>query len=151
MKKILLLPLCAWLMLCASLGLCTSCDIHMSDNGQLDGFWQLERIDTLDGGGSLDARPQRQFWSVQCDLLQMSDLNYRHDEYIWRFDYTGNTLRLYAPYCVDHAGHDRPVSDTQELEFYGVQNLEETYDIEQLDDRHMTLRSSLLRLRFNRY
>lgn len=128
----------------------TSCDIHMSDNGDLDGFWQLARIDTLQGG-SADVRSARLFWSVQSDLLQVSDLTYRHDAYILRFDHQGSTLRLSSPYLVDHAGSDVALTDSQPLHPYGIQHLDETFTIERLDADKLSLQSSLLRLEFNRY
>ena len=33
-----------------------ACDIHRSDNGDLDGFWQLKSVDTLSTGGTCDMR-----------------------------------------------------------------------------------------------
>lgn len=144
MKKLLLLPFCALL------AILTSCDIHFSENGDLDGFWQLARIDTI-GGGGIDTRPQRLFWSVQSDLLQVSDLNYLHDSYVWRFEHVNNTLRLHSPYCVDHAGNDIAVNDVRNVQPWGIPSLDQTFSIELLDDLHMTLSTADLRLQFNRY
>ena len=43
----------------------TSCEIETSDNGKLDGFWHLERVDTLATGKSVDYTNKLVFWGVQ--------------------------------------------------------------------------------------
>lgn len=131
-------------------GFFASCDIRLSDNGDLDGYWQLARVDTLHGGIT-DVCDRRLFWSVQAQLLQVSDLTYRHDACILRFEHTGSTLRVHTPYLVDHAGSDVPVSDAALLEPYGIQRLDETFTVERLDGKLMTLKGDCLRLEFNRY
>lgn len=146
MRQIFLLFLTSLL-----LGSLSSCDIHLSDNGTLDGFWQLARIDTLQGDGGADVRAQRLFWSVQNNLLQVSDLTYRHDAYILRFEHQGSTLSLSSPYLVDHAGSDVALTDSQPLHPYGIQQLEEVFRVERLDADKMLLVSPMLRLEFNRY
>ena len=35
-----------------------SCEIETSDNGELDGFWHLERIDSLEKGKTVDCSNQ---------------------------------------------------------------------------------------------
>lgn len=42
--------------------LLTSCDIETSDNGDLDGYWHLVRVDTLATGVSSDLSETRVFW-----------------------------------------------------------------------------------------
>lgn len=132
---------------------CTSCEWHTLDNGRLDGFWQLQRLDTLATGGSTDMVPRRIFWSVQARLLQVSDLNYVHDECILRFEQQDGQLHVWSPYVVDHAGSDIPVGadESELLHPFGIQELDETYAIERLDDDRLILRGSLLRLSFRRY
>ena len=39
-----------------------ACDIESTDNGNLDGFWHLEQVDTLATGGSLNLKEQKIFW-----------------------------------------------------------------------------------------
>lgn len=50
-----------------------SCDLETSDNGKLDGFWHLERIDTLATGRALDMSGEKVFWSFQVNLLQLQE------------------------------------------------------------------------------
>ncbi len=48
--------------------LLASCNVETSDNGPLDGFWHLERVDTLATGGTTDYSSGYVFWGVQKDL-----------------------------------------------------------------------------------
>ena len=128
----------------------SSCDLEMSDNGKLDGYWQLARIDTIDGGGC-DMVPSRIFWSVQLHLLQLSDHSGRNSTYLLRFEQSDNHLRVYDPYLSARNEGDKPLDDAAVLQPYGIQSLDELFVIEGLDNKNLTLKSSLLRLQFNRY
>lgn len=144
MKRILLtLPLLGLLSF-------SSCDLEMSDNGKLDGYWQLARIDTI-GGGGCDMVPSRIFWSVQLHLLQLSDHSGRNSTYLLRFDQGDTHLRVYDPYFSARNEGDKPLDDAAVLQPYGIQSLDELFVIEGLDNKNLTLKSSLLRLQFNRY
>lgn len=144
MKRILLtLPLFGLLSF-------SSCDLEMSDNGKLDGFWQLARIDTI-GGGGCDMVPSRIFWSVQLHLLQLSDHSGRNSTYLLRFEQGDTHLRVYDPYLSARNEGDKPLDDAAVLQPYGIQSLDELFVIEGLDNKKLTLKSSLLRLQFNRY
>ena len=144
MKRILLtLPLYGLLSF-------SSCDLEMSDNGKLDGFWQLARIDTI-GGGGCDMVPSRIFWSVQLHLLQLSDHSGRNSTYLLRFEQGDTHLRVYDPYLSARNEGDKPLDDAAVLQPYGIQSLDELFVIEGLDNKKLTLKSSLLRLQFNRY
>ena len=46
-----------------------ACDIHRSDNGDLDGFWQLKSVDTLSTGGTCHMRDSMRFWTFQATLF----------------------------------------------------------------------------------
>ena len=50
-----------------------SCNVETSDNGPLDGFWHLERVDTLATGGTTDYSSGYVFWGVQKDLIYIKD------------------------------------------------------------------------------
>lgn len=47
--------------------LLASCNVETSGNGSLDGFWHLERVDTLATGGTTDYSSGYVFWGVQKD------------------------------------------------------------------------------------
>lgn len=128
-----------------------SCEFETLDNGRLDGYWQMARIDTLRGGGR-DVVKARLFWSVQGNLLQTSDLTYRLPTCLFRFARVGDEeLRVYDPHVLDRQQGDRPITDTTLLCPYGIQQLEERFIIERLDHDHLQLCGPTLRLTFNRY
>lgn len=51
-----------------------SCTIETSDNGDFDGFWHLERVDTLATGNYLDLSKERVFWGVQHKLISCASI-----------------------------------------------------------------------------
>ena len=53
--------------------LLASCNVETSDNGPLDGFWHLERVDTLATGGTTDYSSGYVFWGVQKELIYIKD------------------------------------------------------------------------------
>lgn len=137
-------------------GMLASCELNTSDNGKLDGFWHLERVDTLATGGYTDLSQQRRFWAVQAKLINMRDADYDNRGYYFRFKQTSDSLILKEPYG-NHwhedqkDGGDVPVTDVEELTRYGVNNLEEHYHKESLTGSHMTLKSKTLRLFFTKF
>ena len=42
-----------------------SCELETSDNGKFDGFWHLERVDTLATGGSLNLDPKSMAYAAR--------------------------------------------------------------------------------------
>ncbi len=129
--------------------LTVSCDIEMSDNGNLDGYWQLASVDTIDGG-SRDMIHSRVFWSVQMNLLQLNKA-VDNTDYLMRFDYKDVNLRVFDPYLSARNTGDEPVTDIDMLRPYGVNSLDEEFEVETLTSSKMVLTSSMLRLYFNRY
>jgi hypothetical protein len=130
--------------------LLTSCDIETSNNGDLDGFWQLQSVDTLSNKASADMKSQGVYWGVQKDLVEVR--KYKGDSYnvYFKFDYSGNSLRLYSPYKDDRDEQDKAITDITLLRPLGVNALDESFTIEQLDDK-LVMSSSSLRLHFRRY
>lgn len=55
----------------------SSCTLETSDNGDLDGFWHLERVDTLATGNYLDLSRERVFWGVQHKLISCASITPR--------------------------------------------------------------------------
>ena len=57
--------------------LCTamiSCDIETSDNGNLDGFWQLTQIDSVAINKSVSMKESQIFWAFQTDVMEVRNL-----------------------------------------------------------------------------
>lgn len=131
----------------------TSCTLETSDNGKLDGYWHLERIDTLQTGGSKDMTNEKVFWAVQHKLMQLQGDT---ATYTLRFDETADSLVLKEPYKsggVSDAGErtDIPLADPHGLQPYGIQNLEEHFFKESLKGSSMVLRSAGFRLYFRKF
>lgn len=134
-----------------------SCEIETSDNGDFDGFWHLERVDTLATGGTLDLSKKRVFWGVQYKLISVYDIDKEGTfGYYLRFKQTSDQIVTHTPYKnnwhqdVENGG-DHPIDDPTQLAPYGINNLEEEFVKEKLDDGQMILRSKTLRLKFKRF
>lgn len=140
----------------AAVGMLASCELYTSDNGKLDGFWHLERVDTLATGGQKDLSEQRVFWAIEAKLLNVRDSDHDSRGFYFRFNQTADSLILTEPY--DYGGHDDqegggdvPVTDVEVLAPYGINNLEEHYQKESLTGSRMTLKSKTLRLFFKKF
>ena len=129
----------------------TSCELETSDNGKLDGFWHLERVDTLATGKSCDLSGQLLFWSVQMKLLNVSDKNYKLRSAFFRFEHANGTLRLYEPHEDDRMNADPAIEDISLIAPFGVNSLDEKYSVECLTGSEMVLRTEKLRLVFKRF
>lgn len=134
-----------------------SCEIETSDNGDFDGFWHLERVDTLATGGTLDLSKKRVFWGVQYKLISVYDIDKEGTfGYYLRFKQTSDQIVTHTPYKnnwhqdVENGG-DHPIDDPTQLAPYGINDLEEEFVKEKLDGGQMVLRSKTLRLKFKRF
>jgi len=124
-------------------------DFEKSDNGELDGLWQLTTVDTLATGHSADVRGLGIFWAVQADLLEIRDAEYAN--VFFRFLHEGNSLTLYSPVADSRPSSDRIVADEQELYRFGLNNLTDTLQVLELKKNKMTLQSERLRMHFRKY
>ena len=128
-----------------------SCDLETSDNGDLDGFWHMERVDTLATGGVCDLSERRVFWSVQVGLVNVTDYDKEARGYLFHFENVNSSLRLYDPYKDNREEGDIKVEDPSILSPYGVNALDETFRIEGLSANRMTLATDELRLSFKKF
>jgi len=137
--------------LCVLLSL-ASCKLETSNNGQLDGFWKLTRVDTLATGGVLDLSEQGIFWSVQMNLLSVED-KYQEDArpILFRFDHSGGKLTLSEPRESYQYTGDKDVEDIKKLQPFGINQLKETFTVETLNSSHLYLSTPTLRLSFTRF
>ncbi len=133
--------------------LLAGCDLETSDNGDLDGYWHLTRVDTLTTGGTLDTSEQLLFWAVQVRLLNVVDQSDDADHmgYLLRFEHKEGTLRVYEPYKNSRKDGDIKVDDASVLSPFGINRLDETFRVEQLDGDGMQLTGDALRLTFVRF
>ena len=135
-----------------------SCEIETSDNGDFDGFWHLERVDTLATGGTTDLSKKRVFWGVQYKLISVRDTDKEgiHGYYL-RFRQTGDSIITSTPYKDNwhedkgDNGGDHPIDDPTLLATYGINNLEEGFAKEKLTGGRMEPRPKTLRLHFKKF
>jgi len=123
------------------MGLLTACSSESSNNGDLDGFWQLT------------GRPGIT-WSFQGKILEFRDVNQVHHDLMAKFRHEGILLIVYDFRLVDRDAGDLPVTESEaaDLRAYGISNLEEEqFQIRQLTSDDMHLESSSESLHFRKY
>ena len=127
-----------------------SCDIESSKNGNLDGFWQLERVDTISTSGSLDLSQEKLFWAFQKDLLQLRG---DEQEFYLRFNHHDNYLDLSDPRLRDREKDDPAISSSTMYLIlpYGINEEEESFQVVTLDNDNMVLRNQNLQLWFRKF
>lgn len=141
--------------------LLASCNVETSDNGPLDGFWHLERIDTLATGGSTDYHKGYVFWGVQKDLMYIKDSsNGSIGAYYLRFNQTHDSLHVTKIY-LDHGHEDNPNHEQggdipveaidNNLRQLGINALPEHFKKEALNANRMILSTEKLRLKFKKF
>ena len=147
MKKIVSIALASLVM-----SVMISCNMfETSDNGDLDGFWHIVKIDTLSTGGTLDLSKKYLFWSVQHNLLITDDKEGFYQKYLFRFNHAGDSLTLFEPYEYSRdSGGDVPLKNDSVLTAYGINSLAEAYYVEYLSGSKMVLRSKMLRVCFKK-
>ena len=150
MKKIFLL-------LIASLPFLMSCDLETSDNGNLDGYWHLMSVDTLATSKQCDMSKQKVFWAVQVNLIQLRGADHVKEggegrEFYERFELKNNMLSLYDPHEKDRENGDPVITEERLscLHPYGINNLKEQFEVLDINNHEMILKSSMLVLRFRK-
>lgn len=130
----------------------TSCELETSGNGDLDGFWHLVQVDTLQTGGVNDTSKELFFWSFQVNLLQLSDRSYQIPIYMARFNHENGQLKVTQPclYNRDEGNEMVTEENVKDISPYGLNALEETFRVEELSGSRMTLSNGTLRLYFKK-
>ena len=130
----------------AALLLLTSCEIEFSNNGKLDGFWQLIAVDTLATQHTSDLKTSGRTWAFQGRLLEMRDTKGGYSDLYFSFEHRGDSLFLDSPYLSDRDVDDIKITDVNIVRPYGVNGLKEGFEIENLSNNKLILRSKTLRL-----
>lgn len=134
--------------------LMVSCELETSGNRELDGYWQMDQVDTLSTGGVADTREALVFWGIQGKLLQIrfsEDGNYLGEGLLFRFNRDGSYLTLHSPVLHHLYETDEPIEDVEILKPFGIFNLEEVFYLEVLNDDVLVVSNDNLRLHFRRY
>ena len=128
-----------------------ACDIHTSDNGDLDGYWQLRSVDTLSTGGTCDMRDSMRFWSSQANILHVRDNHDKIRKVLMRFNITDNVMILSDPIIDLRDSSDILFTDTTILWHYGIHDIPETLKVITLNSSTMVLENRVLRLNLRKY
>ncbi len=146
MKKIFLFA--------AGLVLATSCGdlLETSDNGDLDGYWQLAQVDTLATGTTKDMTSSKVFWGVQGKFLDVLDTHKSPTYgYMFRFQHTADSLWLSDARVNNREVSDSLLTDVAPLRPLGVNELAEHFLVERLTGSHMVLCGKVIRLHFRKF
>lgn len=127
-----------------------SCEIEMSDNGKLDGNWQLQTIDTLSTGGVCDMTRSCIYWGIENHLLQVKNTE-KGEKILFRFEQEKDMLTIHSPHVIKSQYETVPVEDENLLFPFGINSTEETFVMEHISNSKMVLSSELLRLHFRKY
>lgn len=127
-----------------------SCDIETSDNGDLDGFWHLVQVDTLETSGTCNMKQARIFWSFQCDILKLDDKTGNNLSIIMRFNHNNNQMTLTDPYIYNREAGDIKLEDSNMLRPFGINAMSETFNVLHLSGSNMIIESPMLRLNFKK-
>ena len=125
----------------------SACTFETDSSGELGQYWHLTDVDTLATNGSCDVSARRVFWAFQGKIMQAYDCN-NQKVYNIHYEHKGNTLKLTEPRKNDRENGDPLVEDASALRPLGINALEETYRIEQLDGGRMVLADTINRLHF---
>ncbi len=136
----------------------SSCELEKSKNGDLDGFWHLESVDTLATRKTADLSNLHIFWGIEHKLIAVRETDKGKERFYFRFEQTSDSLKLTKVY-VNHGhqdngddGGDIPLNEvTEDLRYYGVNAIPEGYQKEALDGSKMILKSKTLRLKFKKF
>lgn len=139
----------AAVVMCLS-ALVSGCTLETSGNGKLDGYWHMTAVDTIATGGTCDLSEKRLFWGVQAKLINLSDRDNLSYDIFMRFEKTTSVLRLYEPYQNNRTEGDPVIEDATLLEPFGLESLEQSFKIEELKGKKMTLATENLRIHFNK-
>jgi hypothetical protein len=131
-----------------------SCTIDTSDNGDLDGMWQMMEVQYAGHNGNYDSivqtKDKKIYWSVQYKLMDIIG-NVGGDgltnETLARFDHAGDSLVLYDFYR-HYRSADSLISDSQThvLNGIGVDGNVARFFVEKLTSDNLLLRSTYARV-----
>lgn len=133
-------------MLIATAFALTACELERSDNGDLDGIWKMQGLDSLATGKFVDKSNGQTAYLVQKNLLQLEGAG---STILCRFEHKGDSLIIYDPRTSDF--NNNPITDIAPLRNYGINSLRQSFHIDALSGSRMILKSDELRLYFEKY
>ncbi len=136
----------------------SSCELESSKNGDLDGFWHLESIDSLENGQTIDLSKLHIFWGIEHKLIAVRESDYGKSSFYFRFEQTSDSLKITEVF-LNHGhqdngedGGDIPQDEvTDDLRYYGVNAIPDGFVKEALNGSKMILKSKTVRLNFKKF
>ena len=128
----------------------SACSLEHDESGKLGGFWHLVSIDSLGKGGVADLSNEYYFWSIQGNILEVSNVPV-NERIIFRYEHKNDSLLLCEPRINNRRLSDTLITDIRTLLPYGLTQLEERFSVEALSHSKMVLRSKKLELRFKSF
>lgn len=128
-----------------------SCEIHTSDNGDMDNFWMLTDVDTIATGHSTYYRENLTMWSFQGSLVVIRNKAPKYYYYV--LNKKDNMLIMKDPRYSQRTAGDTLLweKDIDVLRPFGINSLADTFIIKKLDSKEMLLEGKSLTLHFERY
>lgn len=130
--------------------LLSSCHLVTSNNGALDGLWQGIMKEDLTTGEVVDLRDFQATWAFQGGMVQLNSTTIP-SHVIGKFERGDKMLRIYHMAVFAHGQGDTPLEDVSMLETVGVSQLDETFQILELNSNTLRLQSAANRLTFRKY
>ncbi len=128
-----------------------SCTLETSSGGKFDGMWHLTQVDTIATGGALDLSNERIYWSFQFKLMQAEDKSGAARTILMRYKKGDGTLTLSSPYAYDRDNGDEPLDTPTLLKPFGINNIEEEFQVNAVSGSKMQLQSKTLILSFKKF
>lgn len=138
--------------------LLTGCSIETSDNGVLDGRWQLMEINYFDGSNrKVETKEQLIFWDIQYKLISIHSMTGKlheslTEESLCRFNFTGDSLKLFDFYR-HYREADQKIDDplTTYFQKTGINGIKANFAVLHLDSKTMLLQSDYAKLSFRKF
>ncbi len=138
--------------------LLTGCSIETSDNGKLDGRWQLMELSYLDGSNKkVETKEQLIFWDIQYKLISIHCMTGKlheslTEESLCRFTFTGDSLKLFDFYR-HYREADQKIDDplTTYFQKTGINGIKANFAVLHLDSKTMLLQSDYAKLSFRKF
>lgn len=132
----------------ATIFMLTGCELNISDNGVLEGSWQMTELQWT-GEPPVDMRETLTMWGFQFEILEMRSA--KATTIFYRFDHNQGTLTIHTPRYNSNSGRDQLITDPAVLRRYGITDPTEKFVIETANGNNLVLRSDSVRLSFRKY
>lgn len=129
----------------------TGCNKEDSDNGNLEGFWQMTEMRNKPNASMSDMRSSCITWAFQGHILELRDVKKNNQDIIMSFSHEGGKLKVFAPYIVDRDSNDIPIDDVSLLTPYGISKTATEYSVLELSSSRMVLDNDVWYLVFRKY